>query len=256
MFAADQARRARRHDRRRRLSVADPRRYVGASATALDAGRSGARLMFMKSSGGLTAADAVRRQGRDPVRPGRRRRRHGAHRASAGLRQGRSASTWAAPRPTSRISPASYERAFETEVAGVRMRAPMMSDPHGRGRRRLDPAFRRRALPRRAGFGGRRSRPGMLPPRRPARRHRRQCDGRQARARLLSQRSSARRSDAAARRRGACARPSPRWRREIGDGRARRGRRRRLHRASRSPRWRTRSRRSRSRAATTSPATR
>ena len=54
------------------------------------------------------------------------------------------------------------------------------ADPYGRGRRRLDPAFRRRALPRRSGLGGRRSGPDMLSPRRPARGHRRQRDGRQA----------------------------------------------------------------------------
>jgi len=46
------------------------------------------------------------------------------------------------------------ERAFETQVAGVRMRAPMMSIHTGGGGRRLDPAFRRFALPRRAGLGG------------------------------------------------------------------------------------------------------
>ena len=71
------------------------------------------------------------------------------------------------------------------------MRAPMMLHPHRRGRRRLDPAFRRRALPRRPGLGRRQSRPGLLPPRRPARRHRRQCDGRQAACRISSRRSSA-----------------------------------------------------------------
>ena len=41
-----------------------------------------------------------------------------------------SASTWAAPRPTCRTSAVArgeFERAFETQVAGVRMRAPMMS---------------------------------------------------------------------------------------------------------------------------------
>ena len=73
-----------------------------------------------------------------------------------------------------------YERAFETEVAGVRMRAPMMlihtvaagggSILHFDGARfRVGPDSRRRQ-----------SRPEMLPPRRAARRHRRQCDGRQA----------------------------------------------------------------------------
>ena len=45
---------------------------------------------------------------------------------------------------------ASYERSFETEVAGVRMRAPMMSDSHGGRRRRLDPVLSRRAACRSA----------------------------------------------------------------------------------------------------------
>ncbi len=39
---------------------------------------------------------------------------------------GSSASTWAAPRPTSRITTAQFERSYEAQVAGVRMRAPMM----------------------------------------------------------------------------------------------------------------------------------
>ena len=38
-----------------------------------------------------------------------------------------SASTWEGPRRTSPISPAAYERSFETVVAGVRLRAPMMN---------------------------------------------------------------------------------------------------------------------------------
>ena len=59
------------------------------------------------------------------------------------------------------------------------------ADPYRRRRRRLDPAFRRRALSRRPGFGRRQSRPGVLSPRRPAHRHRRQRDGRQADPRFL-----------------------------------------------------------------------
>ena len=61
-----------------------------------------------------------------------------------------------------------FERAFETQVAGVRMRAPMMSDPHRRRRRRLDPRLRRRALSRRPAERRREPGPGVLPARRAA----------------------------------------------------------------------------------------
>ena len=88
-----------------------------------------------------------------------------------------------------------YERAFETEVAGVRMRAPMMrihtvaagggSILHFDGARfRVGPRFRRRQ-----------SRARMLSPRRPAHRDRRQRDGRQADAATSSRRSSDREQD-------------------------------------------------------------
>ena len=43
-----------------------------------------------------------------------------------------------------------YERALDAEVAGVRLRTPMMQHPHGRRRRRLDLQLRRRAPARRA----------------------------------------------------------------------------------------------------------
>jgi 5-oxoprolinase (ATP-hydrolysing) len=46
-------------------------------------------------------------QGRDPVRPGRRHRRHGAHRRHGRASTRSSASTWAAPPPTCRTTPAS-----------------------------------------------------------------------------------------------------------------------------------------------------
>ena len=52
------------------------RRYVDQVAGELP----GVRLMFMQSNGGLAEARALPRQGRDPVRPGRRDRRHGPHR--------------------------------------------------------------------------------------------------------------------------------------------------------------------------------
>ena len=75
-----------------------------------------------------------------------------------------------------------YERTFESVVAGVRVRAPMMlihTVAAGGGsilfydgaRFRVGPEFRRRQ-----------SRARLLSPRGAAHRHRRQCDGRQARA--------------------------------------------------------------------------
>ena len=102
-----------------------------------------------------------------------------------------------------------YERAFETEVAGVRMRAPMMlihtvaagggSILHFDGARfRVGPDSRRRQ-----------SRAELLPPRRTARRHRRQRDGRQADAGFLPEDLRPGAGPAARRRRGA-RRPSPR----------------------------------------------
>ena len=106
--------------------------------------------MFMMSSGGLTAAELF--QGKDAILSGPA----GGVVGMARDRRGRRASTALIGFDMGGTSTdvshfdGEYERAFETEVAGVRMRAPMMLHPHGRGRRRLDPAFRRRALPRRA----------------------------------------------------------------------------------------------------------
>ena len=162
---------------------------------------------------------AVPGQGRDPVRPGRRRGRHGARPGARPASRSSSASTWAAPRPTSSHFDGEYERAFETEVAGVRMRAPMMlihtvaagggSILHFDGARfRVGPDSRRRQ-----------SRPEMLSPRRAARRHRRQRDGRQAHPGFLPEdlRPAA---GPAARRRRRARRRSQRSRDEIGDGRS------------------------------------
>ena len=81
------------------------RRYVDGRWRRPSSGRRRAakrrRLMFMLSSGGLTAAGALPGQGRDPLRPGRRRRRRGRDRAGSPASARSSASTWAAPRPTS-----------------------------------------------------------------------------------------------------------------------------------------------------------
>ncbi len=101
------------------------RRYVEQVAGELDIERTGARLMFMMSSGGLTAAELF--QGKDAILSG-----------PAGGVVGMAETGVAAGFPrvigfdmggtSTDVAhfDGSYERAFETEVAGVRMRAPMM----------------------------------------------------------------------------------------------------------------------------------
>jgi 5-oxoprolinase (ATP-hydrolysing) len=100
-------------------------RYVRQVSDELDVARSGIRLMFMMSSGGLTAADLF--QGKDAILSGP------AGGVVALAETGKSAGF-------SRVIgfdmggtstdvahyDGTFERAFETEVAGVRMRAPMM----------------------------------------------------------------------------------------------------------------------------------
>jgi len=100
-------------------------RYVDQVADELDVANSGARLMFMMSSGGLTAANLF--AGKDAILSGP------AGGVVAMAQTGRSAGF-------SRVIgfdmggtstdvahfDGEFERAFETEVAGVRMRAPMM----------------------------------------------------------------------------------------------------------------------------------
>ncbi len=84
-----------------------------------------------------------------------------------------------------------YERAFETEVAGVRLRAPMMSIhtvAAGGGSICAFDGARFRVGPESAGAN---PGPGVLSARRPAHRHRLQRDGRQDRAGALSRRCSA-----------------------------------------------------------------
>ncbi|HXX26016.1 MAG TPA: hydantoinase B/oxoprolinase family protein [Pseudolabrys sp.] len=101
------------------------RRYVAQVDRDLDAKRSDARLMFMMSSGGLTAADLF--QGKDAILSGpaggvvsmaETGRQAGFDRL-IGFDMGGTSTD------VSHYD-GEYERAFETEVAGVRMRAPMM----------------------------------------------------------------------------------------------------------------------------------
>jgi len=101
------------------------RRYVERVATELDARRSSAKLMFMMSSGGLTAADLF--QGKDAILSGpaggvvsmAETAREAGFTRVIGFDMGGTSTD------VSHYD-GEYERAFETEVAGVRMRAPMM----------------------------------------------------------------------------------------------------------------------------------
>ena len=102
------------------------RRYVAQVDKDLDAKQSGARLMFMMSSGGLTAAELF--QGKDAILSGPAGGVVGmAETATAGRASNRLIGFDMGGTSTD-VShfDGEYERAFETEVAGVRMRAPMM----------------------------------------------------------------------------------------------------------------------------------
>ena len=102
------------------------RRYVNRVSTALGADtETGPRLLFMQSSGGLTAAD--RFQGRDAILSGPAGGIVGAaltsHQAGFGKMIG--FDMGGTSTDVSHYA-GRYERTFETEVAGVRLRAPMM----------------------------------------------------------------------------------------------------------------------------------
>ncbi|HET9715466.1 MAG TPA: hydantoinase B/oxoprolinase family protein [Pseudolabrys sp.] len=101
------------------------RRYVKQIDKDLDTKRSAARLMFMMSSGGLTAAELF--QGKDAILSGPASGVVGM--AETGRQAGFDRLIGFDMGGTSTdVShfDGEYERAFETEVAGVRMRAPMM----------------------------------------------------------------------------------------------------------------------------------
>ncbi len=99
------------------------RRYVDQVAGALS---SDARLMFMQSNGGLT--DASLFQGRDAILSGPAGGVVGMVRTAAELGYDKLIGFDMGGTSTDVCHYAGeYERSFETEVAGVRMRAPMMS---------------------------------------------------------------------------------------------------------------------------------
>ncbi len=100
-------------------------RYVQQVADELDIKRTGARLMFMMSSGGLTAAELF--QGKDAILSGPAGGVVGLAETgkSAGFDKVIGFDMGGTSTDVAHFDGV-YERAFETEVAGVRMRAPMM----------------------------------------------------------------------------------------------------------------------------------
>ena len=101
------------------------RRYVDQVAGALDLGQGTGRLFFMQSNGGLT--DAARFQGRDAILSGPAGGIVGMVRTAeaAGFERLIGFDMGGTSTDVSHYA-GSYERSFETEVAGVRLRAPMM----------------------------------------------------------------------------------------------------------------------------------
>ena len=101
------------------------RRYVARVDSALDLGRAKGRLLFMQSNGGLT--EAARFQGKDAILSGPAGGIVGMVRTgqAAGYDRLIGFDMGGTSTDVSHFA-GHYERSFETEVAGVRMRAPMM----------------------------------------------------------------------------------------------------------------------------------
>ena len=174
------------------------RRYIDRVAAAFEGDMTA--LMFMQSSGGLTGAG--RFQGKDAILSGPAGGVVGAVRtARSPARTGSSASTWAAPRPTSRHFAGEFERVLEHRDRRRPRHRADDDDPHRGGGRRLDPRLRRRPHARRPRERRRRSRPRLLRPRRPGRGHRRQRRPRPGAPRVLPGDLRPRRRRAARRRR-------------------------------------------------------
>lgn len=101
------------------------RRYVDQVASALDMGRACERLLFMQSNGGLTDANLF--QGKDAILSGPAGGIVGMVKTgeAAGYDRLIGFDMGGTSTDVSHYA-GTYERSFETEVAGVRMRAPMM----------------------------------------------------------------------------------------------------------------------------------
>ena len=181
------------------------RRYVDQVAAELE----GVRLFFMQSNGGL--AEARHFQGKDAILSGpaggivgaARTAEHAGLDRIIGFDMGGTSTDVA-------LYAGAFERAFETAVAGVRMRAPMMAINTVAAGGGSILHFDGVAFPRRTGQRRRQSRPRLLSPRRPAHRHGRQRHGRQNPAGAFpgDLRPGRRR---AARRRDRCAASSRHW---------------------------------------------
>ncbi|MFS8046165.1 hydantoinase B/oxoprolinase family protein [Rhizobium sp. BR 314] len=100
-------------------------RYIRQVCDELDVERTGARVMFMMSSGGLTAADMF--QGKDAILSGPAGGVVGLAKTGeqAGFANVIGFDMGGTSTDVAHFD-GEYERAFETEVAGVRVRAPMM----------------------------------------------------------------------------------------------------------------------------------
>ncbi len=224
------------------------RRYVAEVADEL----SGVRLLFMQSNGGLV--DAHRFQGKDAILSGPAGGIVGAVRTAqmAGYDKIIGFDMGGTSTDVSHYA-GEYERRFETMVAGVRLRAPMMYIHTVAAGGGSICVFDGAQVPRRAGLGRCRAGPGLLSARRAAYRHRLQRHARPDSAAILSARlrTLGRRAVGPRRRSSKNSRHSPpRYPQPPATG-ARPPRSPRASLRSRSRTWRTRSSRSRWSAATT-----
>ena len=177
------------------------RRYVDQVADALDADAGGVEsLMFMQSNGGLT--DARLFQGKDAILSGPAGGVVGMVRSAeaAGFDKLIGFDMGGTSTDVCHYAGA-YERSFETEVAGVRMRAPMMSIHTVAAGGRVTAHLPAGAVAGRAGKRRRQSRPGVLPAGRRIGGNRLQRGAGQDPARTLPARLRPRRRPAARRRR-------------------------------------------------------
>ena len=192
-------------------------RYVDHVASELG----GTRVLFMQSSGGL--ADAHRFRGKDAILSGPAGGIVGMARTAAAAGFGQVIGFDMGGTSTDVVAlRGEFERQYETEVAGVRMRAPMLSIhtvAAGGGSILAFDGSRYRVGPR---LGGRGPGARVLPPRRAAHRDRRQPHAGPGPARLLSPGVRAGRGRAAGRRAGGqpLRRPGAAHRRGIGDRRS------------------------------------